>query len=282
MFNLQGGELIIILLLALVVLGPEKLPDAMRKAGQFYAELKKMSTGFQSEFRAAVDEPLKELRDTANVIRDSADFTKLQNGEREEKPKSAEMLAAADPAATPTDDLPFTEAAEAAEAADGEPIEDVSPTVQEPFSSVIISNSAPRRAHPSLAPEPDATDEGAEGAATEDADLERPVRPQPFGSASVSSAAPPQKPSPSADVTEAERGTAQPDTTPDAPVRPQPFGSGSISSAAPPSRAPLGDAGSESVGSTTESLSTVDDGPPAGNISEPAVASESDAGEPTA
>ena len=31
MFNLQGGEIVIIVLLALVVLGPEKLPDAMRK-----------------------------------------------------------------------------------------------------------------------------------------------------------------------------------------------------------------------------------------------------------
>ncbi len=51
MFNLQGSEIIIVLLLALVVLGPEKLPDAMRKAGKAYAELKKMSSGFQSEFR---------------------------------------------------------------------------------------------------------------------------------------------------------------------------------------------------------------------------------------
>ena len=108
MFNLQGSEIIIVLLLALVVLGPEKLPDAMRKLGQAYAELKKMSSGFQSEFRAAVDEPLRELRDTANVLRDSADFTKLQEGEREEKPKSGEMtdLAPGDPDLVPTEDTP--------------------------------------------------------------------------------------------------------------------------------------------------------------------------------
>ena len=71
MFNLQGSELVIILLLALVVLGPEKLPEAMRKAGQFYAELKKMSSGFQDEFKAAIDEPMNEMRDTANLLRDS-------------------------------------------------------------------------------------------------------------------------------------------------------------------------------------------------------------------
>lgn len=108
MFNLQGSEIIIVLLLALVVLGPEKLPDAMRKMGQAYAELKKMSSGFQNEFRAAVDEPLREIRDTANVLRDSADFTKLQAGDREEKPKSADMadLAPADPDLVPTDNTP--------------------------------------------------------------------------------------------------------------------------------------------------------------------------------
>jgi sec-independent protein translocase protein TatB len=110
-FNLQGSELIIILLLALVVLGPEKLPDAMRKMGQFYGELKKMSSGFQAEFRAVVDEPLKELKDTANTLRDSADFTKLQSGERTEKPKSAEMLTAPDPEVEPTADLPSGEQA---------------------------------------------------------------------------------------------------------------------------------------------------------------------------
>ncbi len=66
-----------------------------------------MSSGFQSEFRAAVEEPLNELKNTANTLRDSADFTKLQTGERAEKPKSAEMVAAADPSDVPVDDLPF-------------------------------------------------------------------------------------------------------------------------------------------------------------------------------
>jgi sec-independent protein translocase protein TatB len=112
-FNLQGSELIIILLLALVVLGPEKLPEAMRRAGRAYSDLKKMASGFQSEFNKAMEEPMREARETANLLRDSADFTKLADGERSEKPKSAQMgdasdLAPADPAAKPVDDIPFT------------------------------------------------------------------------------------------------------------------------------------------------------------------------------
>jgi sec-independent protein translocase protein TatB len=74
-FNLSGSEVIVILLLALVVLGPEKLPEAMRKAGKAYADLKRMSTGFQQEFRAAMDEPMREVRSTADLMRSTIEGT---------------------------------------------------------------------------------------------------------------------------------------------------------------------------------------------------------------
>jgi sec-independent protein translocase protein TatB len=71
-FNLSGSEIVVILLLALVVLGPDKLPDAMRKAGRTFAELKKMASGFQDEIRKGFDEPSAELRKTAETIREAA------------------------------------------------------------------------------------------------------------------------------------------------------------------------------------------------------------------
>jgi sec-independent protein translocase protein TatB len=61
-FNLQGGELIIIALLALVVLGPEKLPEAARWFGRMYAQIRRMGDGFTQEFQSAVREPLDDLR----------------------------------------------------------------------------------------------------------------------------------------------------------------------------------------------------------------------------
>lgn len=126
MFNLQGSELVIILLLALVVLGPEKLPEAMRRMGRFYGELKKMSTGFQQEFRSAVDEPLRELRQTADVMRDSVDFERLQKGERDEKPKSAEMP-----------DVSEGQRVEAAERAASESSNDGPAVAAEPLEAVL-------------------------------------------------------------------------------------------------------------------------------------------------
>lgn len=74
MFNVQGSEMIFLLLIALVVLGPEKLPEAVRKFTKTYAEFKKTVGGFQNEFRDAMDEPMRELRETANLVRDAAKF----------------------------------------------------------------------------------------------------------------------------------------------------------------------------------------------------------------
>lgn len=74
MFNLQGSEIVFLLLIALVVLGPEKLPDAIRKFGRVYGELRKMANGFQGELRSAFDEPMREIRGTADAIRQAANL----------------------------------------------------------------------------------------------------------------------------------------------------------------------------------------------------------------
>lgn len=71
MFNLSGSEIVIILLLALVVLGPDKLPEAIRRFGRVYGELRRVSKGFQSEFKQAFDEPMRELRETAQMTTDA-------------------------------------------------------------------------------------------------------------------------------------------------------------------------------------------------------------------
>ena len=107
MFNLQGSEIIVILLLALVVLGPEKLPDAVRKFTQTYSELKKMSSGFQSELKSALDEPMREMRETANLVRDAADPRKLMaEAEAEQRVLDEADAARAAHSATRSDPTP--------------------------------------------------------------------------------------------------------------------------------------------------------------------------------
>lgn len=80
MFNLSGSEIIFILLAALVLLGPEKLPETLRKVGRVYAEVRKISNGFQSELRNVLDEPTKEIRNAfeepAKELRNTAEQAK--------------------------------------------------------------------------------------------------------------------------------------------------------------------------------------------------------------
>ena len=69
MFNMTGSEVMFLLIIGLVVLGPEKLPDAIRRMGKLYAELKRMSSGVQTDFRKVMDEPIKEMMSTTNSMK---------------------------------------------------------------------------------------------------------------------------------------------------------------------------------------------------------------------
>jgi sec-independent protein translocase protein TatB len=73
-FNFSGSEIVFLLLLALIVLGPEKLPEAVRRFGKTYGEFKKMTTGFQTELKSALDEPMREMRETADAFKKAASF----------------------------------------------------------------------------------------------------------------------------------------------------------------------------------------------------------------
>ena len=77
MFNVGTGELLVILLIALIVLGPDKLPDAARKMGNIMGELRRMSGGFQAEMRSAMDDltrpPLESVKDES--VKDEAEKT---------------------------------------------------------------------------------------------------------------------------------------------------------------------------------------------------------------
>ncbi len=105
MFNLQGSEIIFILLLALVVLGPEKLPGAIKRAMQTYHELRRLGSGFQDEFKSVVDEPMREMRETAQLVREQADPQRIaedaERAARAAERADAELAATVDENAGP-------------------------------------------------------------------------------------------------------------------------------------------------------------------------------------
>ncbi len=132
MFNLSGSELVFLLLLALIVLGPEKLPEAVRRFGKTYGEIKKMSTGFQTELRSALDEPMREMRETADALKKAVNLDELSEVVKPNTWASKVMNAEPDPvpaakpepAVEPAADVPVV--AEAVETVDAETSADVS------------------------------------------------------------------------------------------------------------------------------------------------------------
>ena len=111
MFNLSGSEVIVILILALVILGPDKLPDAMRRAGRTWAELRKLSSGFQEEVRKGFEEPTKEVRQTADAVRKAAAFPSKKLRYNPLKDPAPTMPAGESVAEPDLSDVPVTEVA---------------------------------------------------------------------------------------------------------------------------------------------------------------------------
>jgi sec-independent protein translocase protein TatB len=63
-FNIGGLELVAIGVLALVVLGPDKLPGALRQAGSLLRQLRGVSDSFRIDVTAALTEDVADPPDS--------------------------------------------------------------------------------------------------------------------------------------------------------------------------------------------------------------------------
>ncbi len=70
MFNVGPEKLILLLMLALVVLGPQQLPEAARAAGKAIARLRQLSNALRAEMRGVLDEPIKTVSQAVSAASD--------------------------------------------------------------------------------------------------------------------------------------------------------------------------------------------------------------------
>ncbi|QGT99922.1 Twin-arginine translocation protein TatA [Candidatus Syntrophocurvum alkaliphilum] len=72
--NIGPWELILVLLIALIVIGPGKLPDAAKSLGKAVTEFRKSSTGVKKEVEDAMkfeDPPEEETKTSENKDKDT-------------------------------------------------------------------------------------------------------------------------------------------------------------------------------------------------------------------
>ena len=60
MFNVGGGELLIIILVVVIFIGPSKLPEVANTLGRLSSTIRRFNQSFQDEIRNSFDDPIEE------------------------------------------------------------------------------------------------------------------------------------------------------------------------------------------------------------------------------
>jgi sec-independent protein translocase protein TatB len=119
MFGIGSTELLIILVVALIILGPSKLPEVMRTLGKGMAEFKRMST----DVKSTLDAEVKKAEDEDKKKQEAA---KKKTAPKEKPVPDAGISigeATPDPTAT-VEEKPAAETGEYAEAPESPAAED--------------------------------------------------------------------------------------------------------------------------------------------------------------
>jgi sec-independent protein translocase protein TatB len=83
--NITGGEIVIILLVALIVLGPQRLPEAARQVSKAFREFRRVQNTVQSEIRATLDAAGEPIRESTKPVSQTVDM--LRTGGSEPTPQ---------------------------------------------------------------------------------------------------------------------------------------------------------------------------------------------------
>jgi len=100
--NFGGGEVIVIIIVALVVLGPDRLPEMARSAGRMLHKFRTMTEGLQTQVRDVMDDPsmqpLRELGEFAARPRQKlSEYALEAEAEERSKAEKASLEATPDP-----------------------------------------------------------------------------------------------------------------------------------------------------------------------------------------
>ena len=141
MFDVSWGELVLVGVVALIVIGPKELPTVLRTAGQWMTKMRRMAAEFQGQFHEAMREAefaelKQQVESIADTTRNLGNFDPLDSAQKEIdtalKGETGTTPSGEPPAETPaavqSAEPPAAEPAETAVSPSGEPAATVAET----------------------------------------------------------------------------------------------------------------------------------------------------------
>jgi len=141
--DLTAGEIMIILVFGLMVLGPDRLPEVARTLGEWFAKARKMTGNLQAEMRDVLDDPAMQ------PLKDVGEFVAQPRKKLTQLAVAAEAEAAAAAAAATKESAPALGAAAAPPVDDEVPLETDAAVETD---GALVPEPEPE---PALVPEPD-------------------------------------------------------------------------------------------------------------------------------
>ena len=131
MFDIGWGELLLIGIVALIVIGPKELPGALRSLGHWVTKIRRMAGEFQNQFQEAMREAeladlKKEVDDMTSQASQMAHFDPLEGVRKDVEAAQREIESAVnvppldEPSANETPVTPTSSYGEATQATGGE------------------------------------------------------------------------------------------------------------------------------------------------------------------
>jgi sec-independent protein translocase protein TatB len=152
MFDFSWGELLLIGVVALIVIGPKELPAVLRAIGQWVGKIRRMAGEFQSQFHEAMREAeMADLKKEVDELNDAArgltrHFDPLSLDSTSSRPpdgptpsSTAPAPATADPTAAPSADTPSAPSGSSA------PEPAASPVAEKQDATTASEPSSPER-----------------------------------------------------------------------------------------------------------------------------------------
>lgn len=93
MFNIGGGELLIIILVIIIFIGPSKLPEVANTLGRLSATIRRFNQSFQDEIRDSFEDPIEEAareRGKQILSKESEDLENIEIDDSDSKPIDGE------------------------------------------------------------------------------------------------------------------------------------------------------------------------------------------------